>query len=661
MSSGIVQPQSGQEQSPQQQGGSVSRARLVQRLLAASANLPAFVQDLLTTQAVVVVGTEAAAFIIEPRAAQQPEAAEGAEPGAVQPAGFELKTIAHIRPDNSTAETRAAAISAFQEIVRPCVEQGKDGAIQVSPENETHDPQFCLVTLLRSEGNVVAVSAVITRCRDQERATQRLMSMELVAGYFELFTLRRTSEQSRVIAQSHQHVLQLASSVATAEGFDSASMNLCNELATRTGAVRVSLGWVKHKASGRSEVKLKALSHTEQFDKKQELAVQLCKTMEECADQDDIVQFDPTGEASQNVTREAQALSRMSGGNTILSLPLRRKDEVVGVIALEFAPNTKIAPQSATGLAVAVELLAPQLYDRFQNDRWLITKAGISAKDTLKLVTGPKHMLAKTLIVVGLLGLLFITFYRPTYHVSAPFQFEAIDRRAFSVPFDSAQLQEVKVRPGDRVAKGDVLLKFATHELEMQKYKYQSDARAAALEAAKYATDDSKLAERNMARANQEAAQAMAEYFGAQIEKAVIKAPFDGIILSGDLKDRVNSVFKQGEPLMEIGASNSLRVEISVAERDIQEVINGAKGTLATSSFPEKKFPFVVDRIVPMSDAKEGGNFFKVYGRLEKSSDDWRPGMAGEAKIQVGNRSLAWIWTHRFTDWVRMLWWKYVW
>src|SRR6185503_4421177 len=116
MSSGITEsPQSGSDQSQQQQGQGISRGKLVQRLLAASANLPAFVNDLLTTQAVHVAGTEAAAFIIEPS----------------QEGGFNLKTIAHIRPDSSSPETRAAAISAFQEIVRPCVEQQKDGAIQI--------------------------------------------------------------------------------------------------------------------------------------------------------------------------------------------------------------------------------------------------------------------------------------------------------------------------------------------------------------------------------------------------------------------------------------------------------------------------------------------------------------------------------------------------
>ena len=49
---------------------------------------------------------------------------------------------------------------------------------------------------------------------------------------------------------------------------------------------------------------------------------------------------------------------------------------MIGVVTLEFLPQQKIGPQVANGLAIAVDLLAPQLYDRYENDRYLITKAG---------------------------------------------------------------------------------------------------------------------------------------------------------------------------------------------------------------------------------------------------------------------------------------------
>src|SRR5215210_7934007 len=117
MASGTVESSSqgsNPEQQQQQQPG-ISRSKLVQRLLATSANLPAFVNDLVTTQAVVVAGTEAAGFIIEQSGGEQ--TGGGAEPR------FSLRPIAHIRPDNSDVATRASALNAFQEIIGPCIAQ----------------------------------------------------------------------------------------------------------------------------------------------------------------------------------------------------------------------------------------------------------------------------------------------------------------------------------------------------------------------------------------------------------------------------------------------------------------------------------------------------------------------------------------------------------
>src|SRR3954468_23086223 len=125
--------------------------------------------------------------------------------------------------------------------------------------------------------------------------------------------------------------------------------------------------------------------------------------MEECMDQEEVVQYDPNGKGSDNVTRAAQQLSRTQGGHSVLALPLRRKAEVIGVVVLEFLSNAKIGPPVISGLAIAVDLLAPQLYDRHENDRWLITKAGISTREMGKKVIGPRHMIAK-LIAIAVIG-----------------------------------------------------------------------------------------------------------------------------------------------------------------------------------------------------------------------------------------------------------------
>lgn len=634
------------EQSSQQQGGQEegagSRSKLVQRLLTAGANLPAFVTDLVTAQAVTVAGTEAAGFMLE-RSSDDTL----------------LRPIAHVRPDNSNAETRTAAISAFQEIIKPCIEQGKDGAIEINgSDGSSMEPQFCLVTLLRAEGDIVAASAVITRCMNLERARQRLMSMQLVAGYFELFSLRRNSEQARIIAQSHQHVLQLATAVAVADGFEAAGRNLCNELATRSGASRVAVGWLKGRL-----IKIQALSHTEQFDKKQELIVQLQNAMEECLDQEEPVQYDPSGAGnSPNVSRAAQILSRSQGGNTVLSLPLRKGEDIVGVVTLEFPSNQPLGPNVASGLAVAVDLLAPQLYDRYVNDRWLITKAGISTKDMAEKAIGPKYMITKLIVALAIIVILVICNWvpfldlAPTYRVSAPFQFNAIEKASIAPPYDG-YLEEVFVKPADKVVKGQKLFQLRTTELEKELLKVQGRAAGARATIEKYRADKSKIADMKVAEAELKAANAEADLLKYQIDEATVLAPIDGEVLKGDLSDKKRAAVKKEDILMEVGPTDKLRVELTVNERDIQFLKVGQKGQLATNAQPSNTYDLTVDRIIPMGTPKEATNVFTVYATADSTSPGWAPGMVGEARVNIEEKPLIWIWTHRLVEFLQLKLW----
>ena len=649
MSSGIVEPSSQQPQDSKGQTeapGSPTRSKLVQRLLDASASLPAFMKDLLTTQAVVVAGTEAAAFLVE----RQGE-------------NFGLRLIHHIRPDESDQETRANAVRAFQNIIQPCVAQRKDGAIEIgSPDGG--DAQFCLITVLRNEGDVVAASAVITRCRDMERAKQRLQSMQLVAGYFDLFSMRRYIEHARQTSERHQHVLQYAGAVATAEGFESSAMNLCNELATRSGATRVALGWVKGK-----NIKVKALSHTEKFDKKQELVIALEKVMEECLDQEEPVRFDPEGNSSQNVTRSAREHSLKQGGNIVMSIPLRRRDEIVGVLTLEFPPRIAVDGQSETGLAVASELLAPQLFDRYENDRNIFVKTGHSIRNVAKLAIGPKHMGVKLIIAAVLAVGTFVALYKPTYRVRSSFVLMPVEKCSICPPYDGS-IEKVFFKPGDPVTKGAILAQMRTIDIKMKLGEALEQVHRWEVEALK-ANIESKGGEREIAKREMEQFQKQVDLFKYQISQANLVAPFDGVLMKGDLYDRQGAPAKLGDVLFEIAKSEdghpdriAVEAEIQVSERDIQEVRKFAfnsprpiDGELSTTSFPDKNHEFKVTRIVPLGVPKEGENVFQVYADIPRAEPWMHPGLAGEARVEIEKRRLVWIWTHRLTDWLRLKLW----
>ncbi len=661
MSSGIVESNQGSGSGQQQASG--KRSKLVERLLDASANLPSFMKDLLNTMAVTVAGTEAAGFLIERQG-------DPNTPGPVS-----LRTVTHIRPDESDDEVRAAAIQAFQEILLPCIAQNKDGAIEVgSPDGG--EPQFCLITLLRNEGAAVAAAAVITRCRDHERARQRLMSMQLVAGYFELYMLRRQMDQSRELAVRHQNVLQLTTSVATAEGFEAAAMNFCNELSNRSNASRVSVGWIKG-----TSIKVKALSHTEKFDKKQDLIVRIQRVMEECMDQEEPVRFDSEGTRSDNVTREAESLCRSQGDSSVYAVPLRRRAELVGVVVLEYTPPAKLTDEVANALAVTADLLAPQLWDRHENDRWIAVKVGKSIAAGTKVAIGPKHVLAKLIIALVIGIAVVLVFWQPMYHVSAPFQFISAQKRTLSAPYEGF-IDQVKVKPGQRFIKGQLLLVLDATETRKRLAKAEADYGAyMATYTKEISNKEDEGAPGRAATALEQAksAQAEADLYKYQMSRATMVAPFDGIVLKGDLDDKIGAHVQNGDPLMEIQETGqTLEAELQVAERDIHYLkeapidlskpfdvktlkdTNGWRGKLSANSTPDREVGFSVKRIVPLgnADAKDADNTFKVIVLLDEQPDFIKPGMAGEARVDVGNRRLGWIWTHRLVDWMRLkLWW----
>jgi hypothetical protein len=134
----------------------------------------------------------------------------------------------------------------------------------------------------------------------------------------------------------------------------------------------------------------------------------------------------------------------------------------------------------------------------------------------------------------------------------------------------------------------------------------------------------------------------------------------DGVLLKGDLEDQKGKPVKEGDELMIVGRPDQLKAEIEVAERDIQEVKVGQLGWIATSSLPGDKHPIKIERLVPIGQPnKEGQNVFKVYGTLQDSVATWRPGMAGEAKVEVERKPLWWIYSHKLIEFVKLQAWKW--
>jgi multidrug efflux pump subunit AcrA (membrane-fusion protein) len=156
--------------------------------------------------------------------------------------------------------------------------------------------------------------------------------------------------------------------------------------------------------------------------------------------------------------------------------------------------------------------------------------------------------------------------------------------------------------------------------------------------------------------------QADAQYALAtqRIVKAKISAPFDGIVVSGDLSQLIGSPVEQGKKLFEIAPLTSFRVILQVDEREVRHIEAGQGGNLIISGIAGDPMPFSVVKVTPVATAQDGRNFFRVEARLQRAPPQLRPGMEGVGKISVGERRLWWVLTHSFTDWLRLQLWTWM-
>jgi multidrug resistance efflux pump len=233
-----------------------------------------------------------------------------------------------------------------------------------------------------------------------------------------------------------------------------------------------------------------------------------------------------------------------------------------------------------------------------------------------------------------------------------------IEKRSLCAPFDG-RIQRVLVELGDSVKAGDALMELDTYDLELELHKWQLDAAAYDKEADKARADGpSKTAELLIAEQKRDAALLQARLAQSKIDQATIRAGIDGKVLVGNWKEKIGSGVTKGDVLFEVVQPQDLRAELMVADRDVQLLHEGQRISVATTGLPQDRYEGRITRITGLGEPSEGRNYYRVYADLLAIDPKTHaPGLTGEARIDVERRTLAWIWTHRVIDWLRLKTW----
>ena len=546
-------------------------------------------------------------------------------------------------------------VATWPDDVRPsgALSQAAEGAIDARKGivNKSGD-SACAAYPIIVDGILHGVAAVelATATDAGMRATMR--QLQWGCGWLEA-NLRKPGTRA-VIGSGGDAALavELTALVIEAEHFQQAATAVVTELATRLSCERVALGIRQKK-----HTRVVALSHSAQFGKTSNLTHAIGLAMDEAIDQyGALVYPQPEGQAVK-VDKAHADLAEISGDRNICSVPIADSGELFGAMTLDVSASAPFDSERLQSIVRIATFLGPVLAVKYREDRWIGRKVFESLKTQLGRFIGPRYVGRKLAAAAVTALVLFLTFATDTYRVQATATLEGAIERVAVAPI-AGYIIEANVRAGDLVAEGDPLFRIDDRDLRLEFLKWSSQKEQIQRQQ-RDALAQHERSEVNILRAQLDQADSQLRLISEQIARTRASAPFDGIVVSGDLSDKLGAPVERGEILFTIAPLDEYRVALQVSENEISSVEVGQQGQLVLAANPGQVLPITIEAITPVSTVADGKNTLRLEASLEGKPDFLRPGMQGAARIEIEERSVGWIWTHEFVQWFKLWLWSW--
>jgi len=486
-----------------------------------------------------------------------------------------------------------------------------------------------------------AVTLVVTGSEQHALACARLAA-EAVASQGLLYgTLQAGQELQERYDELCQAWDIIAASNAGYPNPDHMAQAVVNKAKEFLDVQRVSLGWVRH-----GKVKLAAISDQDYIDRRTNLSRALVGAMEEALEAEEAVCFPPQETLDEDPSDLFPAhalLADLAEAHSIATVPLRAGEDVAAVMVFERRDARPFSAKERRLQGIACEQLGPALALARQNARGPLARLRDGVTWVVERLLGKGHVVAK-LVAVGVLAVAAVgIFGRMELKISAPAQLAPATRRVYSAPFDGAVLRETMVLPGQLVRTGDVLFRFETEDLQIALRQARAELAETRAKREVYFAEQ-RMAEVRIADAECERLEARIALLTHRINQAEVRATFDGVVLTGDLRQHIGSPFQMGQTLIEVAPLDELLLLAQVSQGDVAHLRVGQRGTFATKARPAQTLDFTVEKIRPMAEAHERANVFVVEAKVrngpvvlrEDEVADWR---ALAAKLLEGSKT----------------------
>jgi membrane fusion protein, multidrug efflux system len=203
-------------------------------------------------------------------------------------------------------------------------------------------------------------------------------------------------------------------------------------------------------------------------------------------------------------------------------------------------------------------------------------------------------------------------------------------------PEVAGRISEILFREGQRVQKGEVLVRFdssvqraeldqAKANLSLNQSKYE---RAVDLQKKGFISSQASEEAENNFRVSK----ASVELFAARLAKLELRAPFSGI--AGLRQVSVGDYVKDGQDLVNIEEIDPLKVDFRVPEIYLKQVAVGQALQIGLDAFANQSFSGQVLAINPLVDTN--GRSLVIRAQVRNPGNHLRPGMFARVRLLVG-------------------------
>lgn len=539
------------------------------------------------------------------------------------------------------------------EILDQAVEEGCGLLLDLDPAPE--DPSSSRIGIaypIKLDRKVWGAVALEVADPQEDVISRAMDHLQWGTAWLELHERRRRSREDSRTLERLSAATDLLACVLGEPHFQGACLLFATELASLLQCDRVSIGFVQWYT-----VRLQALSHAAEVDTQMNLARMIQDAMGEAIFARKPVLVPEAPGVVPTVTRFHRELSRFNDGEAVLTLPVHRGDEIVGALTLERGGGRPFSKEEESFCQTVADLAAPALEAKRQNDKNIFRKNVESVRGLFAAVLGRQYLGTKIfLIILVLAGFYFHQKVGP-YKLSVDTVLEGALKRAVVAPFDGF-VKSADRTVGDIVDQNELLCRLDDRDLRLKRLNLGS--RQSQLER-EYQDAFGQLdqARVKIVRAQLEQVQAEIKLVEGQIDRLEIRSPLRGLMLRGDLTHRLGGPVKEGEVLFEISPIDQYRVILKVDESRINDVKAGQVGIMLFTALPETELSCRVKKITPVTEARDGSNYFRVEGELLGRSDRLRPGMEGVAKLYIDDRPMLGIWMRDLREWFKMFVWSW--